>query len=90
MLPFKQKNVGTNKVVRTFAEDVPVEELKWHRDGEDRTVRVLGNTDWKIQFDNSLPKRMEGTIIIPKGKYHRVIKGTGELRVEITKHQNEK
>ena len=84
MLPFEQSRVGKNKVVRTFADDVPEEELKWHRDAEDRVVRVIGETDWGIQFDNRLPQRLKGEVVIPAGVYHRVIKGTGELRVEIT------
>lgn len=83
MLPFAQKKIGENRVVRTFSEDVPDEELKWHRDAEDRVVRVIGETDWGIQFDNRLPQRLTGEVLIPAGVYHRVIKGTGELKVEI-------
>lgn len=83
MLPFKQKSVSDNRVVRTFSEDTPSEELKWHRDAEDRTVTPLRETDWMLQIDNRLPQRIEGSITIPAGVYHRVIKGSGNLHVEI-------
>lgn len=83
MLPFEQKRLSKKKVVRTFSEDVPNEELKWHRDAEDRIVKVIGETDWKIQFDNCLPQVLTGEVRIPAGIYHRVIKGTGNLKVEI-------
>ena len=83
MLPFEQKRLSKKNVVRTFSEDVPNEELKWHSDAEDRVVKVIGETDWKIQFDNYLPQVLEGEVRIPAGVYHRVIKGTGNLKVEI-------
>lgn len=85
MLPFKQKHVSDSKVVRTFSADTPSEELKWHRDAEDRVVTPLRETDWMVQLDNELPRRIEGSITIPAGVYHRVIKGTGNLHVEIEK-----
>jgi hypothetical protein len=62
-------------------------ELKWHWDEEDRTVEVIGNTDWEFQFDNELPFRMTKSFFIPKGAMHRVIKGTGDLQVKIIKHK---
>jgi hypothetical protein len=61
-------------------------ELKWHWDEEDRTVEVIGKTDWEFQFDNELPIKMDKPIFIPKGAMHRVIKGTKDLQVKITKH----
>lgn len=42
-------------------------------------------TNWMIQFDNELPKKIQGEISIPKGIYHRVIKGSGDLEIELIK-----
>jgi hypothetical protein len=83
MLPFSQRRLCEDTVVRTFTQDVDEEELKWHRDAEDRVVRPVCETDWMLQMDNELPKRICGEIKIPAGVYHRVIKGTGDLRVEV-------
>ncbi len=83
MLPFSQERVDKNTVVRTFTESVADEELKWHRDHEDRLVRPLSETDWMLQMDDELPQKLEGEFLIPKGVYHRLIKGTGDLKVEV-------
>lgn len=66
--------------------NVDESELKWHWDGEDRLVEPLCDTDWQFQFDNELPQRIYKEIFIPAGMIHRVIKGTGELVVKITKY----
>ncbi len=85
MKPYSEEKNG-NIVRRTFAKDVSEKELTWHRDHEDRIVKVISETDWMIQFDNELPKRLgiNEEIKIPKNTYHRVIKGSGDLVVEIT------
>jgi len=89
MLPFKQKKVSSDKVIRTFSQDTPSEEFKWHRDAEDRIIRPLQETDWKIQIDNQLPVAIKGIMEIPAGVYHRVIKGTGNLHLEIEMNPKE-
>jgi hypothetical protein len=38
-----------------------------------------------FQFDDELPFQMEGKIFIPMGVYHRVIKGSGDLKLKIKK-----
>lgn len=82
--PYKE-NINGNVIIRTFSENVDSGELTWHRDHEDRLVIALNETDWMIQFDNDLPRRIKvnETITIPKNTFHRVIKGTGELNVKI-------
>ena len=67
-------------------ENISSEELKWRFDNEDRIIRPLNETNWQYQSDNQLPILLENnkTIYIPKGKYHRFIKGSGELKVEIS------
>ena len=89
MLQFKQKKVSSDKVIRTFSQDTPSEEFKWHRDAEDRIIKPLQETDWKIQIDNQLPVAIKGIMEIPAGVYHRVIKGTGNLHLEIEMNPKE-
>lgn len=85
-LPFKQEIVD-DKIVRTFSIDVENEELKWHRDRENRIVEVLEGGFWYLQMDNELPiELVKGKkYYIPEGVYHRVIKGIRDLKVQITK-----
>ena len=80
----EEKN--NNVIKRTFSNSVNESELVWHRDKKDRVVKLLSETDWMIQFDNELPRKMsiDEAITIPKNVYHRVIKGNGDLIVEIT------
>ena len=69
--------------VRTFVENVDPIDLKWHRDAEDRWVRAIGASDWKLQLDNQLPVSLTEEVFIPAGEWHRLIKGTDELKVSI-------
>jgi hypothetical protein len=82
--PFEQEIVDDTKI-RTFLEDVDDEELKWHRDRENRLVEVLEGNDWYLQMDNELPTPLivGQEYYIPEGVYHRVIKGIGNLKVSI-------
>tara|TARA_A200000159_G_C7334569_1_gene344507 strand:- start:530 stop:1579 length:1050 start_codon:yes stop_codon:yes gene_type:complete len=84
-LPFKQHESG-GKLIREFSGDVDSSELVWHRDREDRTVVTLSGTGWMLQVENKLPVALsEGSShLIPKNTYHRIIKGTTKLVVEIT------
>jgi hypothetical protein len=85
-LPFDERLSGGFNI-RTFKSDVPETELKWHFDNEDRIVVCEHNTDWMIQIDNELPKKIKNgvPIFIPEGIYHRVIKGNGDLIVKVKK-----
>lgn len=74
-----------NGEVRTFLQEVDEFELVWHRDREDRIVTTLSETDWKFQFENELPIKLEGEIHIPKNKFHRLIKGTGDIKLRVKK-----
>lgn len=82
--PF-QENIEDGYHIRTFNQDVPDNELVWHRDKEDRIVESVGETDWMVQLDNQLPQTLNKNIFIPKEVYHRVIKGSGDLVVKIKK-----
>lgn len=70
-------------IYREFSQDIDEDELVWHRDQRDRRVTVLNETDWQFQFDNKIPQVLKDTIFIPKNIYHRVIKGTGNLNIQI-------
>ena len=83
--PYAEEMISENIVVRTFSPDVEFEDLKWHRDREDRIVTPLNDNDWQYQEDNKLPVPINKKLEIPKGLWHRVIKGTTLLKVEIVK-----
>jgi hypothetical protein len=69
--------------VRYFPENTESSNLVWHRDRKDRNITPIENTDWQIQFDNELPKPIKGRIFIREGQWHRVIKGSGCLKILI-------
>ena len=81
--PYTEKKEN-NYLIREFSHDTPSFEFVWHRDKEDRYVQALHDTDWQFQLDNEIPKRLsENKLFIPKETYHRLIKGTGNLKVKI-------
>lgn len=84
-MPFSQEQIDESTFIREFSQDIDGEELIWHMDREDRTVTILESNGWEFQMDNELPKILkEGDVLfIPKYTYHRVIKGSGKLIVEI-------
>ena len=71
--------------IRVFPKEVNPEELIWHQDKEDRRIEVLEGEGWRIQKDNMLPRMMKlGEIIfIKEGEFHRVLKGTTDLKIKI-------
>lgn len=78
------KDVG---VIRIFSSEVDSEDLVWHRDLQNRKITVLEGEGWQFQFNGSLPFELtEGRIFeIPKGMYHRIIKGKTNLVLKIKK-----
>jgi hypothetical protein len=84
MKPYNENRNG-NIIRRTFSKDVLDKELTWHRDHEDRIVIPINENDWYVQFDNELPKKLniDEEFFIPKNTFHRVIKGSSDLMVEI-------
>jgi hypothetical protein len=82
---YEQENISKYKFKRVFTENVDSEELVWHRDTSDRKVFVEQSNGWMLQMDEELPQVLqEGqTYIIPKMVYHRVIKGTGNLKITV-------
>lgn len=88
ILPFQENKLNDNEFIRVFKRDTDSGHYHWHRDREDRIIESIGQTDWMIQIDNELPKVIEGKVFIPMGVYHRVIKGTGDLKINLTKLVN--
>ena len=88
ILPFQETKLSDNEFIRVFSQDTDSGEYMWHRDREDRIIESIEPTDWRIQIDNELPKVMEGEVFIPMGVYHRLIKGTGNLKIKLQKIQN--
>ena len=85
MKPYQDIQTQSNIVVRQFDETIDPIELMWHRDQEDRIVEAVEHTDWLVQLDNELPTLINKPIFIPKHVWHRTIKGTGSLKIKITK-----
>lgn len=85
MKPYKDIEITDKHIIREFDENIDPIELMWHRDNEDRSLEIIGETDWKLQFDNELPILLKDHIFIPKHAWHRVIKGTGTLKLKINK-----
>jgi hypothetical protein len=84
-LPFKETKIDDNTFIREFSQDTDSGEYAWHRDREDRIIESLEETDWLIQLDDELPKKIEGEVFIPMGIYHRLIKGSNDLKIKLQK-----
>jgi hypothetical protein len=85
MTPYIDIEVTDKYIIREFNENIDPIELLWHRDNESRTLEIIGETDWKIQLENQLPTSLNESISILKHEWHRVIKGTGTLKLKIYK-----
>ena len=83
MRPYTNIEVTDKYIIREFNENIDPIELKWHRDNEDRVVEIIGQTNWKIQLDNELPTNINKPIYIARHKWHRLIKGTGTIKLKI-------
>jgi hypothetical protein len=83
--PYKEEKISDNTFIRTFNKELDSSQFYWHRDKEDRIIESIGETDWMFQFDNKLPQRIEDKIFIPKGVFHRLIKGNDDLRIKLIK-----
>lgn len=83
--PFQESH-KSGKRIRTFSSETHPEELVWHRDDEDRLVRILESDGWYFQRDGELPQKLNvgDELLIKKHEWHRVImKKQSKLVVEI-------
>ena len=85
MRPYTDIEITNEYTIREFDENIDPVELLWHRDDENRTIEIIGNTDWQLQLEDQLPTSLNEPIFIPKHVWHRAIKGTGKLRLKIYK-----
>ena len=78
-----------NKFLRTFKKNVKLDKLVWHKDKKDREFMVMEGTGWKLQMDNELPFELKvGSVYyIKKEKYHRLMKGNSDLKLEIREYE---
>lgn len=81
--PYIDIDIDTeDSVIRRFSQEIDPVELLWHRDLKNRSVKMLEGKDWKIQMEDELPKSFNN-ITIPRLTWHRVIKGSGDLVLQI-------
>ena len=82
--PYFETRLG-NTIYRRFEGTVDESDLVWHRDHNDRQVIVKESQGWQLQLDNELPIQLEEgkTYFIAREQYHRLIRGSGELIIEI-------
>jgi hypothetical protein len=85
MLPFKETKLEENTFIREFKQDTDSGEFAWHRDRESRIVQSIEETDWLVQIDNELPKSLNEEVFIPMGAWHRIIKGSCDLKIKLKK-----
>ena len=78
-----------NTIYRRFEGKVLKEDLVWHRDQNDRQIIVKESHGWQLQLDDELPQDLvEGeTYFIKAEQYHRLIKGQGDLVIEIIEEE---
>ena len=83
-LPFADEYT-VEGIEREFFVDRDDEEYVWHKDHDDREIEILEGEGWRIQFEDCLPYLLKPGMIfdIPKGHYHRVIKGVNTLKCRI-------
>jgi len=80
---FSGKPYTDNGSVRTIHHES--KEFEWHRDKQDRVIRILEGQGWQLQYNGELPiELIEGEQYhIPAMMYHRVIRGTKNLIIDI-------
>ena len=82
---WKETEIEEGSIIRTFSEEIDPIDLQWHRDGEDREIVSIEESDWMIQLENQLPISLNSPVFIKRGEWHRLIKGNNELIVKIVK-----
>jgi len=86
--PYVDLETTDEYIIREFSQNIDPIELMWHRDDEDRVVKILEcGKGWKFQFENELPWELEPltTICIMRHEWHRVHKGQDKLKLKIYK-----
>lgn len=83
--PYRQELDHAGRVIRIFDPNVDPEDLIWHQDRHDREVRIVESNGWKLQLETGLPFQLiDGkTYSIPARSWHRILRGAGQLVIEI-------
>jgi len=82
---YNDQSITEKKFIRTFTETVDDTDLVWHRDHNDRLIKIINGENWQLQYENDMPITLvnEQIYYIPKNEYHRLIKGHNDLVIEI-------
>ena len=88
MGPYIEHEINNSVVIRTFRESTKPDDLKWHRDYEDRLIEAINKNNWQIQLEDHFPINLKPgeTIKIPKGIWHRLVKGNSIAIYKIKKY----
>jgi hypothetical protein len=83
--PYEDIIIDDYNKLRIFKNHIDDTELLWHRDTNDREIKIINGNNWKIQYDNEMPIILEHnhTYYIPKNTYHKLIKGNDDLIIHI-------
>lgn len=84
--PYQDQFLNSNTRIRTFELDqITEDDLVWHQDHHDRTIKILEGVGWKFQYDNQLPIELNkhDVLHIPAEQFHRLIAGNTDLIIEI-------
>jgi len=74
MVIFDQIEIRNNLFLRHFNHSLTQNELKWHKDNDNRLIYSLLPTNWCIQLDNEFPIRItQDPIFITMHVFHRLI-----------------
>lgn len=94
IFPFDEFEISPQIKSRRFSRDTLSEDLVWHRDADNRIVRVVEGKGWMLQLDNEMPVSMApGSLhTIPAGTWHRVImsEGASDLSILVQSVSREK
>ena len=87
--PYSDSDKESDTFTRIFECDIDDRELVWHRDMKNRLVKVKSGVGWQLQMDNELPVELlpHHVYYIEEKKYHRLIKGSGSLILEIKENE---
>lgn len=91
--PFEEFEISPQVKYRSFSRNTLSEDLTWHRDADNRIIRIVEGKGWMLQLDNEMPVSMDpGSLhAIPSGVWHRVIMSEGasdlSLLVKSVTHQ---
>ena len=79
-----------NTYTRIFREHTPESDLFWNKNYE-RSAKIVECDGWKVELsDHCRTLRAGETFKIPANQYHKIIKGSGSLVVEIIEHISDK